>query len=510
MISRKAIGFLFFLSIFSIGLLWPAETPAQQPTQAQAAKQELQRFQQRLDAVQEILRAYRNRKAEELVMQAQKLAEQAHEMFRRRRYMEARQTIMQAQRMLEEAIRTALFDPLRRLVSRLQVLMRKAESQVLSGGNFEAGRFLNKARDLQRKAEAARRRGELFQAVERYRLAIWYVEKALSYGQPQNAPITDVRMDMNQSERQRFENLAARVRTAVEHSGNRTAQTIFEQAQRQARKADDAYQSGRKQLALDLMNGAYRLLLRALDLASRQQQRRPAALQNELASLTEMLRRAESLQLQGAQGAVVLRRVRQNLRQAEQSLQQHRYGEAASYLKLARGLLTRILRGQQKFKGNARRLREEIRNLRIDIKAMEEMLGDMPNPQLRVLLRMARGAAKRAREQFQSGAYSAALQQVFVAQRLLSRAEKLAAGGRPQIGEPAAREHIAQLRQMLAEMEQSPPGSATAADVLLQQAHEFLNRAQKFAAQGNFLLAYEMADLGIEVVKRVFRSVRQD
>lgn len=510
---RHTIKILFLAA--SLMVFGGEPVTAQQPPQTglqQMVKSELQRLRHKISTANQVLRAYKNSEAEKLVRQAETLAKRAYDLFQRRRFRNAQQTIMQAHQLLNQAMQLALRNPLRRLINRLQLLFRQAESLVIGSGNNEAVRLLNRARDHHRRAEHLRRNGDYFQALDQYRLAIKYVENALNRVRSRDQTSLDVRPDLSDTERSRFEALAERVHEAVRSSQNANARTIYEQALRQARKAMDAYHSGHRQMARTLFNGAYRLLLRALDMASKQNNLHPQYLRSELATLHEMLRQVESSPQAAADSQFknLVQRVRQNLRRAQIAIDEDRLRAAQSYLKLSRTLLSRLMRGYPKnTPDHARRVSEALTNLKFDLQQAERRVEQSDNEQARELLRFARQAARRAQRSYENGRTSLALQQVLVAQRFLTRIDAVIAPNRPRLDRQGVELRIERLRQMIQDIENDYELTDVTRN-LLRQAKEMQAQAEKELAQGRRLVAFELADIGIELLKKAVRLSNQD
>ncbi|MDQ7054769.1 MAG: hypothetical protein Q9P14_18475 [candidate division KSB1 bacterium] len=513
----KRRAFKYILAMVSVAfLMGTAPVQAQQPPPQsgvqQMVKSELQRLRQKIATAYQVLRAYKNAEAEKLVRQAEALAQKAHEMVRQKRYRNAQQTIRQAHKLLNEAMRLALQNPLQRLISRLQLLFRQAESLVIGSGNFEAQRLLNLSRDYHRRAEHMRSNGDYFRALDQYRLAIKYVENALNMVRPREQAAFDVKSDLSDAERMRFEALAERVHEAIRVSRNASARTIYEQALRQARKAMEAYHSGHRQMARTLFNGAYRLLLRALDMAARQSNLQPHYLRSELASLNEMLRQVESKPPahDDPQHNVLILRVRENLRRARIAIDEDRLPAAQSYLKLSRTLLSRLMRGHQKAPpGNARRVSEELTNLKFDLRQVNQRIRQAQNPQATELLKFARRAARQAQRSYENGRMALALQQVLVAQRFLSRVDAALSEGQPRMNAQRVEATIERLRQMINEIESDYEVSGIMRN-LLKQARDMLAQAEKKQTEQHYLVAFELAEIGIEILKKAVRLSNQE
>lgn len=484
-----------------------------QPSMEQMVRQDLQRLRQRIESAREILRAYDHAKAQELLKQAESMAQNAHHLYQQHRFREARTQIQMAFRLIDQAIRMALEGPIKRYANQLESLMRMAESTVLGSGNREAERLVQEAKKHQQAAARALKNGEYAQAVEAYWMAIQTLERAIKMVHSGMAPRStrDTQpTDMPHTLWSRFEDLALRVHDTLQQSDNPQARTIYEQAIRQARKAEAAYRGGNQVLAENLLNGAYRLLLRALDMASSENRVSETFLRQEMHTLELLLGRAGELPRSQASEALLVR-ARELYRKAQEAMAGGQFEAAQGYLKLCRGMLMRILR-EQPATGpqQAQRVTAELQAIRRQLENVATSMRDERRSDLQMLFGQARRAADQAEAELQQGDSDAALQHILVAQRLLDRLSGLLTGQPPQVSRQRAVQKVAALRDMIQRLESDLEPAELRVRPLLEQARELLDLADQQLQQNHVLLAFELADVGIDLLKRAARLTRQD
>ncbi|RMD93383.1 MAG: hypothetical protein D6814_15745 [Calditrichaeota bacterium] len=282
----------------------------------------------------------------------------------------------------------------------------------------------------------------------------------------------------------------------------------------QARKAEELHKAGNPVMALQMFNGAYRLLLRALDLASGNAILSEAYLRSEIETLGELLKQArERLQLSPSpQNRLLLRRAENNLGSALQLMKQKRFKAARVHLRLARAFVSRLLRNPGARPGTSdQRVAEELAYLNKDILEAEKRIDAAQNPRAFELVKVARQAARKAEAKYRRGRLQAAVQLTLVAQRFLSKADNLYKRQMPRVSQSQVAQHIQQLRQMILELENETAGTeAPLVQNILAEARDLLQQAEDKKSAGRRFLAYQLADVGIELVRKAMRLTRQD
>ena len=511
---------IILFALFCFYAVWPlSQTSAQvqpQPALQHMVQQELRRLKQRLEATAQILRAYQHQQAQELLRQAENIAKRAHRLYQLKKYREARQQIQQAFMLLDKAIRIALRGPIRRYLNQLRSLMRIAENTVIGSGNREAERLVQEAKKRQRAGDEAYKRGEYAHAVELYWMAILNLERAIKLVQAgvSAVPGREVRpMDYNRLFRDRFETLATRVHEALQNARSPRARTIYQQAIRQARKAEEAHRAGKQRMAQHLLNGAYRLLLRALDLASGQSGLTAGYLKNELRTLEMLLARIqETGETRGrSPNARLLQRARELLTKARQAMDAGDHAAAQNYLKLSRGILTRLLRTERskERRTNEQRISRELETLERDIeKAGVRFKSENLQIPLEILT-FARQASSRAREHYRRGEFNLALQNIMAAQRFLNRALTLGRGQRPVFDRNMIEQKINQLKEMIGRLETETGPGADRLQPVIRQTRDLVRQAEERLRRNDNLMAYELCDVAMELLKKAVRMTRE-
>ncbi|MCG8605464.1 hypothetical protein MJD09_10765, partial [bacterium] len=249
--TRLPVLFLLFGLLISSALFGQTNT--------QIARS-IERLNKELRFTKELVQAFRNASAQELVTRAQKLRNEALAAIRNNHPFLAANKIREAFTNLEQAQKRTLAGPVNRWRSRLEELLRRADHEVLGRHHKEAERVLRKAKENFSAAQNAINARRYAEALDHYQAAVEWAERAL-----QLVRNSDLKSDYADA-RRRFETLRDRASEMVEKSGNPAARRIYDQALRLYRSAEDALSSNRLQAAKQLYNQSILLLLRAIDL----------------------------------------------------------------------------------------------------------------------------------------------------------------------------------------------------------------------------------------------------
>ncbi len=500
-------SFLIMFTAFAVVLPQTALHGQQQSGNmtARMINSELRKLKQRIVTATELLRQFPNEQAKRYVQEAEKQYQRAVQLARENRLSLTRNTIVQATRLVNKALELALRNPLRRLVSQLDELLRRAENLSPGMRSTDIERLLQRAKRNRQDAERAVHRGDFAQAMEYYRVAISLAQKALDYGSMTSAQTIDY-----SSEKARFQTIAERARAAINASKNKSALAIYEQAMKQAHLAEAALNAGNRTMALSHYNSAMKLMLRAFDLASKNSPADVNSLRAEYETIQEMIRSTRQREeMHGNPRARdIVTRAEQSLARARTAVENGQLASARLHLNLARGFLNTLFRGSGPSAMSRQRLQQEMRNLKIDIEIIRDTQQVAENPQAQELVRLAERYQQLAGVDIEKGRHRIALQKILVAQRFLTQAERAGRGDAGSRNRVTAQNQIRRLEQLLAESADYLSGTDSSPFVreMLLNAEKMHNQARDMMAKGRFALAYEIADVGIELVKKALKN----
>lgn len=489
------------VSLTTIGL--PAGGLAQEPTR-QDVTRALAKLDQRIAEVREVVQAFYNAWAAELLQRAEQMRHQAAARLHPR---QAMMDIQTASQLVEQAVKAALEAPLQRIRSQLEELMRRAENEVIGSGHREAEQFLQQAKKAQAAAEEALRAMMYRKAIEYYRLALHLTKTALALvGGPRHSAGPET----TSLAREQFENLAARARDAIETSRNPAAKSIYEQAIKQGRSAETAMRNGNPAMALQLYNGAMRLLLRAIDLANSSTMNTANRLESELSLLEDLIASVEK-QLgdkKDSRTAMLISRARLMVNEARHALERGNEQEAEWRLALARSFVSKALRaetpGAKVFES---KLEEQLAQLSDDLKEMDQRAREQQNGEAGDFVALARLAAGKAEHASATGRPRVALQALLAAQRFLTSAEiMLSKSGSQQFDRNEVAQKLDQLDASLQEVAQSADASGNELAIdLVRQATEIRDRAREAFNRGRLRVANESAGVAMEMLRTALK-----
>jgi len=489
--------------VFGLLLLGlPVRSLAQEPTRQDLTRM-LARLDQKLLEVSELVAAFSNPGAAQLLQRAQQLREQAASRIANNMPRLAALDLQAASQLAEQAVKVALEAPLQRLRSQLEELLRRAENEVIGSGQRDAEQFLQQAKKAQAGAEEALKAMTYRRAIDFYRLAINLAQRSLDLAHGRGANTGASAAD---SERDQFETLAVRAREAVEGSQNASARNIYDQAIKQGRSADNSMRSGHPAMALQLYHGAIRLLLRAIDLANSGTAGAATRLEGDLALLEDLISSAER-QLESRRdprGALLITRARILVNEARQALDRKNEGEAEWRLTLARNFVSKALRTDQPgLAAFELRLDDEISQLKEDIRDLEQRAREQGNSDAGDVVSFAQAACTRAERAANTGKPRLALQAVLAAQRFLSNAEALLSrAATPAVGRQEVAQKLDRLDAFV--QEAAPTVNASQDEVsidLLQQVVEIRDRAREAFNRGRMQVANESAGVATEMLR---------
>ena len=193
------------------------------------ATQTIERLNRTIEQVKDLIEAFKNDRAGQLVMQAEQLRNEALADIQHGELTKARTKVNLAFSLLKRATELALAVPVRRLQSQLEELLQRGDHYVLGSCNKQAERLLQEAKSYRDKALNGASLGNTQGAAEHYRVAVQLVYQAIKIVNK----TTDINRDRIQNERLKFENLSERARESVDKCNGdhaRRARQVFENA----------------------------------------------------------------------------------------------------------------------------------------------------------------------------------------------------------------------------------------------------------------------------------------
>jgi hypothetical protein len=484
---------------------------AQDPVEANV-RRELEKLDQLLATAREVVAAYDNREARAHLHEAETLRQAAESKIKRGALILALADIKQATFHAEQAIRLALAGPLTRLRNHWEELLRRAEVTVVGSGHREAERLLQRARRSQTDAEAAFRLHGYAKAVQLYQNAISFLEQALKLVEgPRAVPVPNV-----EREKERFHNLKERAREAMDTSKNPAALRVYQQALKQGEAAEQAFRRGDVATAQQLLHGAIRLLLRAIDLALAGQ-KGPQAMRHEVALLQDLIQSAEqdTKESPDPRAAILLERSRLLVREAEMAIERQQAQEVRWRLELARNFIDRAIRRADRsgegLPSFEQRCEEALRELAQDLAEVGAKARETDKAEALQFVELATRAQMAAENACRLGRqanrfrhYQFAFQFIRAAHYFLLRAETMlresATANQP--AREAVQQRLAQLDATLGEIRQDPSrADSELGEGLLQQVTELRERARAALERGHLNVASETIAVAFDLIR---------
>jgi len=484
----------------------------------------LQELRDAIAKAREILAAFENREARDFLTKAEAAAKEAEAKYHRALTLndnrlreallkEALANLALGKTYVERALKLAFDVPLSRLRNHLAELIPRAEQIVLSQTNREAQRLVYQARKTQLEAERVAQRDPR-RASELYQIAIALVEKAINLVQGRKpAPDTTPETALSR-ERERYEQLEKRGREAIETSKNTAAQLVFEQAQKQARTAQEAFRKGEVALAQQLYRGAIRLLLRAIDLSMSGRKSQDFG-RHEVALLQDLIQTAEQETKENAdpRASLFLERARALVREAEFALDQQQMQEAKWRLELARNFVDKAMRKADRGAVNAgnlaQRYNEALQELARDLEEVGAKTREANKAEAKQLVELAANAHKTAENAGRQNRLVIGFQLIRMAQHLLLRAETMlrdssTPGETQTLTREALLQRWAQIENRAREI--STTGDLDACQTVQAQALDMLKRSRAALDRGQIRLAVAIMEVANDLIENCARK----
>jgi hypothetical protein len=510
------------LIFFLIGVVTSVSPVWAQRPDLPMVRRELERLDRLLETARQVVSAFENREARELILRAEALRKEAETHLspvrpRDEELLKALMLIRQAIDLTERAIKLGLEGPLTRLRNTVDDLMRRAEYAVIGSCNPEAERLLGEAKKNRAAAESVMNTQAPRRVFELYQISKTLTERALSLVEGRGS---NVATTVNRA-KERFSHLDARAREAIETSKNPAALQVYQQAIKQARAAEEALQQCKLLIAQQLYFGATRLLLRAIDLALGGQNI-PENARKEVALVQDLIEAAdeETKDRADARSQVLLERARTLVREAEAAVEQKQYREVRWRIELARNFVDKAMRGRgqtsESTQSFEQRCDEMLQQLTQDIQEVGAKAREANQAEALQLVELATRAHQAAENACRQGQqtkklrhYRIAFQLIRTAHHFLLRAESLLRDT-SAISTPAREEvaqKLTQLDNALQEMSQAATEGGSELDQLfVQRAVELRDRARAALASGQLHVAAETIAVAFELIREIVTS----
>ncbi len=487
---------------------------AQRPTNPPEWRMERDRLKRLIETAREVLAAYPNEQAQGLLAKAEALTKEIDQKIAAQNYVQALLLIREAIIIVENAIKLALKFPLQRLHNRLQELMQRAETEVVGSGNREAIRLVQEARKNKLLGEQAALRMQPLQAAQYFQAAITLLERALKLvgsnpggnGEPG---------DLVQRSRDYFHDLEKQLEERLQSCENPASQRLYNQTQRQEQLAEEALRKGDYTLALQLYNGATRLLLRALDLCPSPNQNTDQ-IKTELSLLRELIAAAEEqVTASGnARDRALLDWARKIMLEAEGAIAAQKPLQAARRLERVRRLLERAQRNKTQTPVDYQdECEAALQQLHADIAEVREETQTAGNVAAQNFLELARKAHSEAekiclRRPHTLQSVAAFRVMLRTGHQFLLQSETFLqeAAAPPAQDREALRQRLQQLEATITEVRTNiGDDSKGFAKILFDQAVDLQSRSQAAFQQGQYYLSAELCNLAFDLLRETLK-----
>lgn len=387
----------------------------------------LSKLDDRLKYAKEIVGSYGGKTAVGYLEQAKTMRDQAYHYFNIDRPLLIAGFIRKAYFYLDLAIRTTLANSGNRMAEQINEMLWKAEQIVADCPNREAQRLFLDAKKNHETALQKLNQGQIERGLEQMRIAYFLAEKVVKLCRQQSPDPVDKVIE----EKERFEQLLARARQAVEISNDRRAQNHITQALKQADQAQKAYQKQNYTKSLDHLYKASRILWRAIEISKNTSGKNPERrLQNELERLNASLSELEARTAGNRKAAFLYRRAVKLRDEAQMALNTRRLKIARQKIHLAQAAVGRAhgFLGNTGPNGSSRlnRVNNELERLQEKLASQKDNTELINNPQAHQLLKMAEQNTILARQAIQEKNRAIALERILTAHQFLVRSEELA------------------------------------------------------------------------------------
>ncbi len=386
---------------------------------------DIERLNSQLVDAKKLAFAFKNERAQQLLVQAEQLRNTAVKALNNKNVLVAKRNIDHAVVKVKEAVNVVIDGPVKRLRSRLEQLLRKADQEVLGRHHKEAERVLRQAKKNRDAAVQAFFNQKYLKSLEHYRVAENLAKRALDLVKSSNNPTLDKILE----EKQRFEILRDRARKLVNKSANTSTKQIFDQAIKLYQSAEKAVKNSNLQLAKKFYNQSILLLLRAMDIAKDESPEAINQVEVALFRLRELIDNSKEI-IQKAnfpRAKPPFERAKRFAREAEVAARNGNNQVALRKIDLAEKMINRArsISRNRAAPDVSNRIFQEIENAKSDISETEmKLTADSPQD-ASVLINMAKSTISRAEQSANAGFTRFALEEILAAQRFLTKAESI-------------------------------------------------------------------------------------
>ena len=462
-----------------------------QPDENEKMQRLLNRLDQQIETARNLLRVFPDPRAQELLDQVVAFRNEAENLIGNRRYRLAELRIRSAEKLAEQIINRLSVVPMQRIKNDIQELLKKAEK--IPAQNKDAIRLVRQAKENRNRAERAEKFGENQKALEFYRVAKFMLEKALQNGADSPRSLRDQLV----AEKDRFENLFDRARSASSACTDPHAQKLLQEAEKQYEKIKAAYAQNNIRFALTLYHNTTRLLLRVIDLCEGYTLSERESVIRDLEALSDLISTARrELKSPNQRQKLILAKVTQLLSQARSDIDREQIYLAAQKVVLANNFLNRIWNLQQGI-GMRQRIETEIEKLQQEMDRIEQ---NSRAARSGLYVQAARQSLEKAEKFYRQGMPRLALQSLLASNRFLTYAQNQTAL-QPLSAELFENEQNRLKKEI--DQKQSLGLTDPEAQAFLNASIDMHQRALAAKKKGHDILAGEYLRHGFDLIERI-------
>ena len=308
-----------------------------------------------------------------------------------------------------------------RFRERLDLKIEQAENVVISGQKNEAIFMLNRAKFFRQKAYSKSRENKLFAALEYYRLAIFFADKAIQIS-GSNDRITSNNLRGFFSE---TEILLDRAKSITRNSNKPQLEIVFQKAENDLKDARRLYSNGSVEAAREKLLIVNRSLYRIIDLSENIPQSNTERLPAELETLKLSMKsiKEEFRNIDSPAARQLYKRITNLIQSIEIHLNQNQLDMARQKLRLANRLMVRIYRLlQMKTLSYPQQLEQQLVLARQNY---QELLQTVGQPEFSDLLELAEINLQKAENTYRSKNYLQSTHYLIITNRLILKINRL-------------------------------------------------------------------------------------
>jgi hypothetical protein len=383
--------------------------------------------------------------------------------------------------------------PIGNLKLQLDRMVQDAEQVVVKSNNQEALYLLNQAKRFQNLAYDSFRNNQPVKSRDYYRIAYFFANKCTDLALNRNRDIDSRLSEVENT----IQNLFTQAESFTSDTDNAASQKLLEESRIYYQDALKLIDEGKKELALRRLILIERLLYRMYDQSERKGIDTGMQLATRLYSQQTLLQSLESELPQ--KDNKILKKAQDLYGEAQQAYTDNRYGEAAQKLALSQRLantLFRSLRQQEQFT-DAR-----ISSRLNDTRRLLNMQDHSKNGGHAQMSREAHALLDRAEEEISRGNDAAAFPLIQAATRLAHRLQRMSQGEDTRISDREILEQKQNRFEVAIASFQSNSELVGKYGNIINQWQYFADQSRKSLESGNFNLAEEYINTGLEQIKR--------